>query len=186
MTGAGLVGVAEPSQALLADRPSDRPGTVVTACLEGSRPLLLEVQALVAPGYPGNTRRNALGIDGQRLAMLVAVLGKADWTLHDKDVYLNVAGGVRITEPAADLAVCAAVVSSLTGRALGTQWLVLGEVGLTGEVRSVTRLDLRLEEARRHGFQRVLLPRPPARFKAPKGLEVVGVKSLEEAMRELF
>lgn len=186
MTGAGLIEVAEPSQALLADRPADRPGTAVTACLEGSRPLLLEVQALVAPGYPGATRRTALGIDGARLAMLVAVLGKADWVLHDKDVYLNVAGGVRITEPAADLAVCAAVVSSLAGRALGPEWLVLGEVGLTGEVRSVTRLDLRLEEARRHGFQRVLLPKPPARFRSPKGLQIEGVRSLEEAMRALF
>jgi DNA repair protein RadA/Sms len=186
MTGAGLIEVAEPSKALLADRPADRPGTVVTSCLEGSRPLLLEVQALVAPGYPGSTRRTALGIDAARLSMLVAVLGKADWVLHDKDVYINVAGGVRITEPAADLAVCASVISSLNGRALGREWLVLGEVGLTGEVRSVTRLDLRLEEARRHGFERVLLPKPPARFRGPKGLDVVGVNSLEDAMRELF
>jgi DNA repair protein RadA/Sms len=186
MTGAGLREVAEPSQALLADRPTDRPGTAVTACLEGSRPLLLEVQALVAPGYPGSTRRTALGIDGARLAMLVAVLGKADWVLHDKDVYMNVAGGVRITEPAADLAVCAAVLSSLFGRALGSDWLVLGEVGLTGEVRGVNRLDLRLEEARRHGFKRVLMPQAPAAFRGPDGIEVVGVRSLEDAMRELF
>lgn len=186
MTGAGLIEVSEPSEALLADRPADRAGTVVTACMEGSRPLLLEVQALVAPGYPGNTRRNALGVDAQRLAMLVAVLGKADWVLHDKDVYINVAGGVRVSEPGADLAVCTAVISSLTGRALGPEWLVLGEVGLTGEIRSVSRLDARLEEARRHGFTQIVLPTPPKRFKAPKGLNLLGVKSLEDAMRELF
>ena len=151
MTGEGLQEVSEPSAALIADRPSDRAGTVVTSSLEGSRTLLLEIQALVAPGFPGSTRRTSLGIDGGRLAMLVAVLGKADYALHDKDVFVNVVGGVRIHEPAADLAVAAAITSSLFNRVVGSEWLILGEVGLTGELRSVPRLEQRLQEGARHG-----------------------------------
>ncbi len=186
MTNEGLMEVSEPSMALLADRPTERPGTVVTASMEGTRCLLLEIQALVAPGYPGSTRRTALGVDGGRLAMLVAVLGKAEFTLHDKDVYVNVVGGVRVTETAADLAVCAAIVGSLMGKPLSNDWLVLGEVGLTGETRRVARLDQRLAEAHRHGFKKVLVPKPPAAFQAPTGMTVVGVTSLEQAMQELF
>lgn len=186
MTSEGLREVAEPSAALLQDRPSDRAGTVVTACMEGSRCLLLEVQALVAPGFPGSVRRTALGIDPGRLAMLVAVLSKADHPLHDKEVYVNVVGGVRITETAADLAVAAAVISSLLSRAPGADWIVLGEIGLTGEVRSVPRLDQRLAEAARHGFRRALVPPVPRAFEPPAGIELVEARTLEEAMGALF
>jgi len=186
MTSTGLQGVPEPSAVLLQDRPENRSGTVVTACMEGSRPLLLEVQSLVAPGFPGSVRRSALGIDSGRLAMLLAVLAKSDFVLHDKDVFVNVVGGLRITEPAADLAVAAAIVSSLLGRTIDKDWLVLGEVGLTGEVRQVARLDRRLEEARRHGFRRALIPRLPARCAVPDGLECMEASSLEQAMQLLF
>jgi DNA repair protein RadA/Sms len=186
MTGEGLKEVPEPSAALLQDRPTERPGTVVTSCLEGTRTLLLEVQALVAPGFPGSTRRTALGIDGGRLAMLVAVLGKADFVLHDKDVFVNVVGGVRVTETSADLAVAAALVSSLFERPIAPGWVVLGEVGLTGELRSVPRLDQRLTEALRHGFTHALIPRVPDRWKAPDGIECSPAGSLEEAMAVLF
>ena len=186
MTSEGLKEVKEPSAALLEDRPADRPGTVVTACMEGSRCLLLEVQALVAPGFPGSVRRTALGVDPGRLAMLVAVLSKADHPLHDKEVYLNVVGGVRITETAADLAVAAAVVSSLLSRAPGADWIVVGEIGLTGEVRSVPRLDQRLAEAARHGFKRALIPKIPRGMEAPAGIELVEARTLEEAMGALF
>ncbi len=186
MTAGGLKEITEPSAALLEGRPENRPGTVVTACMEGSRCLLLEVQALVAPGFPGSVRRTALGIDQGRLAMLVAVLGKADHPLHDKEVYVNVAGGVRITETAADLAVAAAVVSSLLSRAPSGDWVVLGEIGLPGEVRSVPRLDQRLAEAARHGFTKALVPSIPRGVEAPRGMELVEAKTLEEAMGALF
>lgn len=186
MTGRGLVEVLEPSAVLLQDRPDQRPGTAVTCCLEGSRPLLLEVQGLVGPGLPGSARRTALGIDGARLAMLVAVLGKADFVLYDKDVFVNVVGGIRITEPAADLAVAAAVVSSLLSRPIGADWLVIGEVGLTGELRSVPRLEQRLTEGLRHGFTQALIPRFPSRWQAPEGVRCSPVGSLEEAMEILI
>ncbi|MEE2827929.1 MAG: magnesium chelatase domain-containing protein, partial [Myxococcota bacterium] len=186
MTGTGLQEVAEPSAALIADRPRDRAGTVVTCCLEGSRTLLLEIQALVAPGFPGSTRRTSLGIEPGRLAMLVAVLGKAEYALSDKDIFVNVTGGVRIQEPAADLAVAAAVISSLFDRAVGGDWLILGEVGLTGELRSVPRLEQRLTEGARHGFRKALVPRLPAKWKAPGGMDCRPADSLEEAMRVLL
>lgn len=186
MTSAGLRGVAEPSAVLLQDRPDGRCGTVVTACMEGSRSLLLEVQSLVAPGFPGSVRRSALGVDSGRLAMLVAVLAKAEYVLHDKDVFVNVVGGLRITETAADLAVAAAIVSSLLSRPVGSDWLVLGEVGLTGEVRQVARMDRRLEEARRHGFLRALVPRLPKSIALPDGLQCIEATSLEQAMQMLF
>jgi DNA repair protein RadA/Sms len=185
MTGQGLVEVPEPSAVLLRDRPEQRPGTAVTCCLEGSRTLLLEVQGLVGPGVPGSARRTALGIDGGRLAMLMAVLGKADFVVWDKDVFINVVGGVRITEPAADLAVAAAVVSSLMGRPIGADWLVLGEVGLTGELRSVSRLEQRLTEGLRHGFTRAIVPRLPNKWQPPEGVHCTPVGSLEEAMEIL-
>jgi DNA repair protein RadA/Sms len=185
MTDKGLQEVAEPSAALIADRPIDRPGTVVTSALEGSRTLLLEIQALVAPGFPGSTRRTALGIDGGRLAMLVAVLGKADYALGDKDIFVNVVGGVRVHEPAADLAVAAAITSSLFNRVIGGEWLIIGEVGLTGELRSVPRLEQRLNEGARHGFRKALVPRLPGKWSAPRRIECVPCGSLEEAMQTL-
>jgi len=186
MSSEGLKEVSEPSAALLEDRPVGRSGTVVTAVIEGSRTLLLEVQALVAPGFPGSTRRTAVGIDNQRLAMLVAVLSKADFALHDKDVYVNVVGGVRVQETSADLAVAAAIVGSLMERPVPADIIVVGEVGLTGELRSSPRLDARLSEASRHGFRRAVLPPLARAFQPPDGMDCEGIASVEEAMRRLF
>ena len=182
----GLREVREPSQALLRDRPQGRPGTVVTACVEGSRSLLLEVQALVSPGIPGAARRNAVGVDSARLAMLLAVLGKVGFALQDQEVFVNVAGGVKITETAADLAVAAAVVGSLLERPIEPSWLLLGEIGLTGEVRSLGRIEQRLVEGARHGFERALVPRLPESMERPQGIDAVEVTTVDEALGVLF
>jgi DNA repair protein RadA/Sms len=155
----GLAEVANPSAAFLAERPVGAPGSAVLATLEGSRPVLVEIQALVARSVLAMPRRTAIGLDPGRVALLLAVLEKrAAVRLHDQDVFLNVAGGLRVDEPAADLAVAAAVASSARGRALPADVVVWGEVGLTGEVRSVARSDARLREATRLGFRRCLLP----------------------------
>ncbi len=152
MTGTGLREIANPSSAFLAERPSNAAGSCITASLEGSRPLLLEVQALLAQAY-GPARRNCVGVDPARLAMLLAVLDRhADLHVLDQDVFVNVAGGMRLFEPAADLAVLLAVASSHLRRPLPSGLVALGEVGLAGEIRQAPRTDLRLAEAQRLGF----------------------------------
>ncbi len=155
----GLVEVANPSAAFLAERPVGAPGSAVLATLEGSRPVLVEIQALVSRSGLAMPRRTAIGLDPGRVALLLAVLEKRmRMQLHDQDVFLNVAGGLRIDEPAADLAIVAAVASSASGRPLAEDVAVWGEVGLTGEVRAVARPDARLREAGRQGFARCVLP----------------------------
>lgn len=186
MVGEGLRAVPDPSALLLAERPVGRPGTAVAACLEGSRPLLIEVQALVARGVPGAARRTAVGLDGPRLAMLVAVLEKEGIPLYDRDIFMNVAGGVRITEPAADLAILAAIASSLRNRAIPGDLAILGEVGLTGEVRGVSRMTERVREAERHGFRRVLIPARCRIAAEGSGTEVIPVPGVREALDVLF
>lgn len=186
MVEGGLRAVPDPSALLLAGRPAGRPGTAVAACLEGSRPLLLEVQALVARGVPGAARRTAVGLDGPRLSMLVAVIEKEGIPLYDRDVFVNVVGGVRIGEPAADLAVVAAIASSLRNRALPSDVAVLGEVGLTGEVRGVSRVGERLREAARHGFRRCVLPRRGQVPPEGEDLELLRVDGVADALDTLF
>ncbi len=157
MTEKGLV-PAEGNPFFLEAEP--RPGCAATVVLSGTRPVVVEIQALVASAGLGIPRRTALGIDGQRLAMLCAVAERRGGVqLHDRDVYLNVAGGLEVEDPAADLAVIAALTSSSTGRILATKCLFLGEVGLTGEVRPVAQLPLRLQEGARLGFDRAAVPR---------------------------
>ena len=159
MTGAGLEAVANPSELFLAERRGDTPGSCVATLVEGSRPLLVEIQALVAPAGYGTARRTALGIDDGRLALLVAVLDRrAGVDLVSRDVFVNVAGGVRVSEPGADLAVALALASSRLDRALPGDTAACGEIGLGGEIRRVPRLDLRLREAARLGFRRILVP----------------------------
>lgn len=186
MAGDGLREVAEPSAVLLRDRPTDRPGTVVTAVMEGTRAMLVEVQALVSPGFPGSLRRTTVGFDHQRLAMLAAVLARAEVPVHDKDLFVNVAGGLRVDEPAADLAVAVAIQSSMRRRAVPAGLIVLGEVGLTGEVRPAPRLDQRLAEAARHGFHRAVVPRSARPVDAPKGMETLMVRTVEDALDAAF
>jgi len=177
MTEAGLVPV-DGNPFFLDAEPS--PGCAATVVLSGTRPVVVEIQALVASAGLGIPRRTALGIDGQRLAMLCAVAERRGGIqLHDRDVYLNVAGGMEIEDPAADLAVIAALASSALGRLLAPKALFLGEVGLTGEVRPVAQLPLRLQEGARLGFQRAAVPRlglEPG-LKAP--LELLPERSME-------
>jgi DNA repair protein RadA/Sms len=159
MTGAGLREVANPSELFLGERDGRSPGTAVFAGMEGSRPLLIEIQALVAPTSLGTARRAVVGWDGNRLSMILAVLeAHCGVRLGQHDVYLNVAGGLRIAEPAADLAVAAALVSSLVGVALPGDDVFFGEVGLSGAIRPVARAEARLKEAERLGFRAATLP----------------------------
>jgi DNA repair protein RadA/Sms len=160
MTERGLEEVKNPSALFLADRREGGAGAAVFAGIEGSRPMLVEIQALVAPSSYGTPRRAVVGWDGNRMAMLLAVLeARGGLDLSGRDVYLNVAGGLRIAEPAADLAVAAAIVSALTGVPLPGETVLFGEIGLSGEVRAVGRPDARLKEAGKLGFTRAIAPK---------------------------
>ncbi|WP_029003362.1 DNA repair protein RadA [Azorhizobium doebereinerae] len=159
MTGAGLSQVPNPSELFLSHRDAGAPGTAVFAGMEGTRPLLMEIQALVAPSSLGTPRRAVVGWDTSRLAMVLAVLdARCGVRLGGHDVYLNVAGGLRISEPAADIAVAAALVSSLTGAPLPPDAVFFGEVSLTGAVRQVSQAAARLKEAAKLGFNKVVMP----------------------------
>jgi DNA repair protein RadA/Sms len=179
----GLEEVPDPSAALLSGSTKSSPGTAVVILMEGTRPLLIEIQSLVnnaSPNLP--PRRVANGLDINRLHMLVAVLEKrARASLGRLDVYVNVAGGIRITEPSADLGLALSVVSNLSGVPLPDGTVVVGELGLAGEVRRVSQLERRLQEAARHGFTRALIP-AGSRAGRPSGLDVVEVRSLAEAI----
>ncbi len=184
MTGRGLRAVPNPSELFLSQRPKATPGSAVLCCLEGSRPLLVEVQALVSTSTYGNAQRMTSGLDRNRLTLLLAVLEKrAGLNLVAEDVFVNVAGGLSVTEPAADLAVVTALVSSVRNRPLVERTALFGEVGLAGEVRSTTQGPLRVREAAQLGYSRVILPEgncPPE--EAPAGCELVPVRSVGEAI----
>ena len=184
MTDAGLVEVPNPSALFLAERRGDVSGAAVFAGMEGTRPVLVEIQALVAPSPFGTPRRAVIGWDSSRLAMVMAVLeARCGVVLAGKDVYLNVAGGLRVSEPAADLAVAAALVSALTGQSVPHDTVVFGEIGLSGEVRAVGQTETRLKEAAKLGFARALMPaRRRSRGKpAPSGdIETIELDQLAE------
>ena len=164
MTGAGLAEVANPSALFLAGRDAAAPGAAVLAGMEGQRPMLVEIQALVAPTSLGTPRRAVVGFDSNRLSMILAVLeAHAGLRLGTHDVYLNVAGGLRADEPAADLAAAAALVSSLTGATLPAEQVYFGEIALSGAVRPVIHAAARLKEAGKLGFRRAVLPRAQQR-----------------------
>jgi DNA repair protein RadA/Sms len=188
MTGRGLCEVANPSKLFLAERPANVPGSAVLCTIEGSRPILVEVQALVSAATYGNARRTANGLDQNRLALLLAVLDKrAGLSLVTDDVFVNVAGGVEIEEPAADLAILAAVASSLRNRPIRPDVVVFGEVGLAGEVRACSQAALRVREAAQLGFTRCLVPEGNlAASDVPAGISVVGVRTVAEALDALF
>ena len=187
MVSEGMVEVGNPSEALLSGRAHDASGCVVMAAMEGSRPLLTDVQALVATTVFGNPRRMASGVDQGRLALLLAVMEKrAGFRLYDKDVYLNIAGGMTLTEPAADLALCAAVASSFKNVPICADWAVMGEIGLAGEVRAVSQADRRIAECTRLGFNRILLPKANLRSIRNAGdVELCGVETVAEAIAAL-
>jgi DNA repair protein RadA/Sms len=188
MTGGGLAPVANPSGLFLSERPENAPGSVVVCSLEGTRPLLVEIQALVGSSSFGYPRRVALGFDANRLSLLLAVLEKRGaLALAGEDVYVNVAGGLTVSEPVADLGVAAAVASSFRGRAVDPKTVFLGEVGLAGEVRPAGQLPLRIKEIARLGFRRVLVPAGSCPVsECPPGLEVVGVESVARLLDVLF
>ena len=188
MTGKGLKGVPNPSALFLAERPQNVAGSAVLCCMEGSRPLLVEVQALVSTSSYGNAKRMASGIDQNRLSLLLAVLEKrAGLNLLGEDVFINVAGGMTIDEPAADLAVVAAVASSLRNRPIRQGTAVFGEVGLAGEVRGAPQAALRVREAAQMGFTRVIVPDGNvAKDEAPAGCELVTVRNVGEALDQLM
>jgi DNA repair protein RadA/Sms len=190
MTGTGLREVPNPSQLFLAERSIGKPGSAVLCCIEGSRPILVEVQALVSSSTFGNARRMASGVDQQRLSLLLAVLEKrAGLHLLGDDVYVNVAGGMTIDEPAADLGVVAAVASSVRNRAVGSSTAMFGEVGLGGEVRGIPQPALRVREAARMGFERCVLPMASIdipQSERPPQLQLIGVRTVDEALDALL
>lgn len=185
MRGDGMAEVRNPSEAFLAERLTGVPGSAVTVTLEGTRPLLVEVQALVSPAS-GQTppRRTANGIDPNRLALLVAVLGKRlGMPVGASDVFVNVVGGLRIGEPAVDLAVAVAIVSSARGAPIDASLVIFGEIGLSGELRSVGQVERRLAEAAQLGFRRAIVPATAAgKVAVPEGLAITGARTLGRAL----
>ena len=187
MTGKGLKGVPNPSALFLAERPTATPGSAVLCCLEGSRPLLVEVQALVSTSTYGNARRMTSGLDQNRLSLLLAVLEKrAGLNLVAEDVFVNVAGGIAVDEPAADLGIVAAVASSVRNRPIKPSTAVFGEVGLACEVRGTSQSSLRVREASQMGFTRCVVPEGNVAPADSAGCEVVGVKTVSEALEQLI
>ena len=189
MTGSGLRPVPNPSKLFLSERATGTPGSAVLCSVEGSRPILVEVQALVSTSTYGNARRMAIGIDQNRLSLLLAVLEKrAGLSLAGDDVYVNIAGGMSIEEPAADLSVAAAVASSVRNRGLAAATAVFGEVGLSGEIRGIPQAALRIREAVQMGFTRIVMPAAnlDPEDESAGGCELVGVRSVGEALDALI
>lgn len=184
----GLVQVTNPSEIFLAERPLDVPGSVVLPSVGGTRPILVEVQALVSPTNLGTARRTAIGADPQRLALLCAVLEKkAGMDLYGHDIFLNIAGGIRIDEPALDLGVICALASSMLEKPVPAGTVVCGEVGLAGEIRAAGNMEIRVREAERLGFNKFLMPRSNCeRLKDTSTLEILGAATIQEVLEMLF
>lgn len=183
----GLVDVSNPSAVLLAERPKGAAGSCVLPAIEGTRPLLVEIQALAAHSSLAMPRRTTLGLDGNRTAVLTAIADKrAGLKLFEHDLFVSVAGGLKVAEPAADLAILAAIMSSARDRPLPEDTVIFGEVGLAGEVRAVRHAETRLREAAKLGFERALVPAAIARsVQAPDGLQIHGIGSVAELMRTI-
>ena len=188
MEDGGLTEVPNPSEALLSGRPTDSPGTCVTCVMEGVRPVLAEVQALVVPSSLGNPRRVSNGFDYNRAMLLLAVLEKrGGLLLNGCDAYFNVIGGLSLDEPAADLATIIALTSSFRDKTVPSDLAAIGEVGLTGELRAVSSLGQRLSEVRRLGFTKCLIPkRTQGKLVAPEGLELIRVSNIREALSAIL
>ena len=184
----GLCEVANPSAVFLSERPANAPGSVVTASMEGTRPILVELQALVSSTSLGTPRRTILGLDHNRVSLLVAVMEKKlGMHLMGHDVFMNVAGGVRVDEPAVDLGIVCGIASSFLDRPIPDGTITMGEVGLTGEVRAIGQVEARVTEARKMGFDRCLIPENNLkRTSATKGMEMIGIKTVDQAIEVLF
>ena len=188
MTNSGLAPVANPSQMFLEERPVDAAGSVVTACMEGTRPVLVEIQALVSSSKYGTGRRMTQGANQNRVALLVAMLEKRiGMQLLGDDVFVNIAGGLEVDEPAVDLGLVTAIASSFRDQSIDPHTAVFGEVGLTGEVRGATQAPVRAREAQALGFNRIVMPASNIKgLERLLGTRVVGVRSVEDALTELF
>lgn len=184
----GLEEVANPSAVFLSERPSNAPGSVVTASMEGSRPILVELQALASATNFGTPRRTILGLDHNRVALLAAVMEKKlGMHLMGHDIFMNVAGGVKVDEPAIDMGIIAAIASSFLDRPIPDNHVVLGEVGLTGEVRAISHVETRVGEVKKMGFTKCFVPQTNLkRMTETEGIEVVGIRTVAAAIEELF
>lgn len=184
MEESGLREVMNPSEIFLSERPTGVSGSVVVASMEGTRPVLVELQALVATTNFPSPRRTATGVDHNRLVLIMAVLEKRlGLFMQNQDAYINVAGGLKLDEPAVDLAIAISLASSFRDRPTGSSDVVFGEVGLTGEVRAVSRVEQRVREAHKLGFRRAIVPEKSLKgWQPPKGIEVIGVQTVEEAL----
>jgi DNA repair protein RadA/Sms len=188
MKDQGLDEVANPSAVFLSERPANAPGSAVTASMEGTRPILVELQALASSTSFGTPRRTILGLDSNRVALLAAVMEKQlGMHLMGYDIFMNVAGGVRVIEPAVDMAIVSAIASSFLDKPVPDGTVVLGEVGLVGEVRAIGQVDIRLAEVKKMGFSRCLVPDGNLkRIPDIDGIEVAGIKTVPEAIEKLF
>jgi len=188
MRAEGLREVTNPSALFLAERPEEASGSAVVAAMEGSRPLLVELQALVSSSAFGTPQRTSMGVDHKRVALLLAILEKkVGLSLAGEDIFVNVAGGLKLAEPAVDLGIVAALASSHLNRPLPAEMCFFGELGLTGEVRAVTHPELRLNEAARLGFKHCLLPAGSTKnLSCPKGITVTGIRKAEELLEHIF
>jgi len=191
MKEGGLAEVVNPSEMFLAERPADATGSVVVSSLEGSRPILAELQALVAPSKLAMPRRTCIGVDFNRVSLLLAVLEKrVGMHLMGMDVFVNIVGGLTIDEPAVDLGVIAAVASSFREKPINAQTVVMGEVGLAGEVRAISQAEVRLKDAAKLGFTRCVLPQLNVdkleKSASPAKMDLMGVRTVDEAMERLF
>jgi DNA repair protein RadA/Sms len=189
MTNDGLNEVSNPSEIFLSERPLNSSGSVVTPSIEGTRPILVEIQALVSPCNFGVPRRTTIGLDSNRVSLLVAVLEKrAGLHITSQDIFMNVAGGVKIEEPAVDLGICISLVSSFFNKPVSPETIVFGEVGLSGEIRGVSQVDVRLKEAEKLGFKRFLLPRINSDNLNHKDnkQKYIGIENISQAIEILF
>ena len=183
MKDKGLVEVANPSEVFLSERPQDAPGSVITAALEGTRPLLVEIQALTSFTKMPYPARKATGVDYSRVSIIIAVLERQlNLKLSTQDIFVNAAGGVRVTEPAIDLPIALAIISSNKNKPFDAQTVAIGEVGLSGEVRSVNQIEQRVKEAEKLGFKKIIIPKANAKEIGKTKIEVLGVSSLKEAL----
>jgi DNA repair protein RadA/Sms len=188
MKDSGLVEVLSPSEFFLSERTQHTSGSVVMASIEGSRPILVELQSLVIPTHFGVPRRTTQGVDPNRVSLLVAVMEKRlGMHLLNQDIFLNIAGGIKVEEPGIDLGVIASIASSLKNQAIDPELVVFGEVGLGGEVRGISQSEVRVKEASRLGFKRCLLPKQnQEKIKGGKGIELIGARTVEDAIKIFF
>ncbi|MBO0443884.1 DNA repair protein RadA [Vagococcus fluvialis] len=184
----GLVEVKNPSEAFLEERLADATGSAIVCSMEGTRPILAEVQALITPSVFGNANRTAAGLDRHRVSLIMAVLEKrSGLLLQNQDAYLKAAGGVKLDEPAIDLAIAVSIASSYKDQGTSPHECFIGEIGLTGEVRRVNRIDQRVQEAKKLGFKKIYVPKNNLQgWKVPTGIDIIGVSTVSETLRKVF